>query len=308
MMKELPFFVMPMDALTHIAEELEIEVGDERASEIMRRYGEKSGMGIIGRLGISSTLEDLADNLPVLWAESGLTSLKVLQADEDGILVELGDIPTVDETSFAFIQGYLAGVLTLLLGERYVPGMAREEGDQFIQRMVRGEEIVEKLPERDLEEESEEPSGIEGGVAYLLVDEDKEWAYEIFSALAKKREAMAITREFPGRLKKKYDIGDIPFIWLTFDRSVPFAREPGNVPLIYNDIKNFVLRNHGSVVLLTGIEYLISQTSFERVLKFIQLANDKMAITDSILLVTIAPGTIPEIDLNMLKREMQVIE
>jgi hypothetical protein len=66
--------------------------------------------------------------------------------------------------------------------------------------------------------------------------------------------------------------------------------------------------NHGSVVLLTGIEYLISQTSFERVLKFIQLANDKMAITNSTMLVTIAPGTIPDIDLNMLKREMQVIE
>ncbi len=308
-MKELPFFVMPMDALTHIAEELEIEIGDERAAEIMRRYGEKSGMGIISRLGISSTMEDLADNLPVLWAESGLTSLKVLDAGPDGVLVELGDIPDLDETSFAFVQGYLAGVLSLLLGERYVPGMAKEEGDRFVQRMVRGEEITAKLPERDIQPAgAEEVDGIDSGVAYLLVNEDKDQAYEMFSALTKRREAMAITREFPGRLKKRYNIGDIPFIWLTFDRSVPFAREPGNVPLIYNDIKNFVLRNHGSVVLLTGIEYLISQTSFERVLKFIQLANDKMAITDSTMLVTISPGTIPDIDLNMLKREMQVIE
>lgn len=307
-MKELPFFVMPMDALTHIAEELEIEMGDERAAEIMRRYGEKSGMGIISRLGISSTLEDLADNLPVLWAESGLTSLKVLEAGTDGVVVELADIPDLDETSFAFVQGYLAGVLSLLLGDRYVPGMAKEEGGRFIQRMVQGEEITEKLPERDAEEDTEEIDGVDSGVAYLLVNEDKEHAYEMFAALAKGREAMAITREFPGRLKRRYDIGDIPVIWLTFDRSVPFAREPGNVPLIYNDIKNFVLRNHGSVILLTGIEYLVSQTSFERVLKFIQLANDKMAITDSILLVTIAPGTIPEIDLNMLKRELQVIE
>ena len=308
MMQELPFFVMPMDALTHIAEELEIEVGEERASEIMRRYGEKSGMGIIGRLGISSTLEDLADNLPVLWAESGLTSLKVIDANDDGIVIELKDIPDVDETSFAFVQGYLAGVLSLLLGDRYVPGMAKEEGNRFVQRMVRGKEITEKLPERDVAPDAEEMDGISSGVAYLVVDGDKDRAHELFSSLIKGREAMAITREFPGHIKKRYNIGDIPFIWLTFDKSVPFAREPGNVPLIYNDIKNFVLRNHGSVVLLTGIEYLISQTSFERVLKFIQLANDKMAITNSTMLVTIAPGTIPDIDLNMLKREMQVIE
>ncbi|GEM_PF-2292207 len=308
MMKELPFFVMPMDALTHIAEELEIEIGEERAAEIMRRYGEKSGMGIIGRLGVSSTLEDLSDNLPVLWAESGLTSLRVLSAEEDAVVVELTDIPDMDKTSFSFVQGYLAGVLTLLLGERYVPAVGSEDGDRFVQRMVRGEEILEKLPERDAEEDVEELEGIESGLAYLLVDDDKDRAYEMFSALARGREAMAIIREFPGHIKKRYDIGDIPFIWLTFDKSVPFAREPGNVPLIYNDIKNFVLRNRGSVVLLTGIEYLISQTSFERVLKFIQLANDKMAITDSIMLVTIGPGTIPEIDLNMLKREMQVIE
>jgi len=47
---------------------------------------------------------------------------------------------------------------------------------------------------------------------------------------------------------------------------------------------------------------------FERVLKLLQLANDKMAVTDSIMLVSIAPGTIPDIDLNMLKRELEVIE
>lgn len=307
-MKELPFFVMPMDALAHIAEELEIEIGDKRAAEIMRRYGEKSGMGIISRLGISSSLEDLADNLPILWAESGLTSLKVLEVGEEEVVVELGQVTHLDETTFSFVQGYLAGVLSLLTGNRYVAGTAMVQDDKIVQIIELDEETIEKLPERDSKENQEEMEGIDSGLAYLLLDEDKERGYQMFSALSKGREAMAITREFPERLRKRYELGDIPIIWLTFDRSVPFAREPGNLPLIYNDIKNFVLENPGSVILLSGIEYLISQTSFERVLKLLQLANDKMAITDSIMLVPISPGTISEIEMNILKRELEVIE
>jgi hypothetical protein len=59
------------------------------------------------------------------------------------------------------------------------------------------------------------------------------------------------------------------------------------------------------VVILSGVEYLISQNGFQKVLKLLQHLNDKVAVTDSTLLVPISPLTVSEPELKMLEKEMR---
>ena len=59
------------------------------------------------------------------------------------------------------------------------------------------------------------------------------------------------------------------------------------------------------VGLLSGIEYLISQNGFPKVLKLLQHINDKVAVSDSTLIASMSPLTLPEPDLKMLEKEMR---
>ena len=59
------------------------------------------------------------------------------------------------------------------------------------------------------------------------------------------------------------------------------------------------------MVLRSGLEYLVSQNGFPKVLKLLQHINDKIAVSDSILIAPISPMTLPESDLKMLEREMR---
>jgi hypothetical protein len=89
------------------------------------------------------------------------------------------------------------------------------------------------------------------------------------------------------------------------DQERNYARDPTNIALIYSDIKTFVSENKNCMVLLLGLEYLISQNGFAKVLKLLQHINDKVAVTDSVLLASISALTLPESDLKMLEKEMR---
>ena len=49
----------------------------------------------------------------------------------------------------------------------------------------------------------------------------------------------------------------------------------------------------------------MSQNGFSKVLKLLQHLNDKVAVTDSLLLVPVSPLTLLEQDLKMLEKELR---
>ena len=116
---------------------------------------------------------------------------------------------------------------------------------------------------------------------------------------------LCVTREYPEKIKDRFDLKAVPFLWLSMDQEKVYARDPTNVALLYSDLKTYIAENRGCMVLLTGLEYLISQNGFPKVLKLLQHINDKIAVTDSVLLTSISPLTIPEADLKMLEKEMR---
>ena len=65
----------------------------------------------------------------------------------------------------------------------------------------------------------------------------------------------------------------------------------------------------GTVVLIDGLEFLISYNNFSLVLHFIQSLRDHAATSDAVLIMPINPGAIDSKELKLLECEVvEVIE
>jgi len=99
-----------------------------------------------------------------------------------------------------------------------------------------------------------------------------------------------------------------PVIWLSNERDVKYAREPTNIPLIYSEVKSFLDNAQGGILLISGLEYLIIQNNFIKILKFIQLLNENVAIKDALLLLSVSPEALSSQDIKILERELRVLK
>jgi archaellum biogenesis ATPase FlaH len=71
--------------------------------------------------------------------------------------------------------------------------------------------------------------------------------------------------------------------------------------------EEFIDKNNKAVILLDGIEYLISNNGFNPVLRFIRRLIDKISETSSILLIGVGSKAMNEQELNLLERELNPV-
>ena len=60
-------------------------------------------------------------------------------------------------------------------------------------------------------------------------------------------------------------------------------------------------------MLIDGIEYLVSNNSFDAMLKFLRRLIDHISETRYILLLSLSPATLKEQEVKILEREMEVL-
>ncbi|HVO77856.1 MAG TPA: DUF835 domain-containing protein [Methanomassiliicoccales archaeon] len=305
-----PFFVMPGSALLDLREELEL-IEDKEAGETLERYGYRAGVGLIGVLDVAAENEaELPEMLPQIWSETGLGRMNLKKATRGEIVVEVEEsIEAFHGRHCDFTRGYLAGIVSSLLDTRY---SATEQEcisdgkERCLHVLVPSQErmVEEKAVER---KEQPEAEGLELGNSYLIESEDQHAGFDVYEDLLKQGvRGMSIVREYPDKLRKKFDLGAGPCIWLSYERDVKYAREPTNIPLIYSEIKGFLDGAEGCVVLISGLEYLISQNTFTKVLKFLQLLNENVAVKESILLLPLSTQALNPREVKILEREMKL--
>jgi hypothetical protein len=159
-----------------------------------------------------------------------------------------------------------------------------------------GEEYIEKLT-----------TSIQESYTYLVKGESFEPAFQAFERLIKGgSKGMCITRNFPKRLHDKYDLGNSKVIWLTNVQGDKMIR-PSDIEKIRHSISLFLKENEGAVLLLDGIEYLITHNKYESVLKFVQSLKDQVAIKKAKFLIPISPSAIEGHELKLIEREVDEI-
>ncbi len=144
--------------------------------------------------------------------------------------------------------------------------------------------------------------------SYLIEESKPAISYDLFAhEVLDGRKGLCITRKNPEWLREEYKWTDIPIIWLTNNNiEKEHCIDPTNLSRLSIKIVNFIKQNSNGIIILEGLEYLISQNSYQFILRFVQLINDKVMLSNCILLIPIDPLILSEREVHLLERDMVV--
>ncbi|TLZ62291.1 MAG: DUF835 domain-containing protein [Methanobacteriota archaeon] len=152
---------------------------------------------------------------------------------------------------------------------------------------------------------------IETGYNYLVVAPENDLALEWFHSIAKRHvPGLAMSTTFPDKLRKQYGFEGVDLYWLTDTETSPKAIDPKRIDFeMMRALSNFIKKTKGGAVLLDGLEYLIVENSFERVLKLIKKVNDLASVHEVTFIVPVTAGSLGSDELTLLRKEFdRVIE
>jgi Na+/proline symporter len=145
------------------------------------------------------------------------------------------------------------------------------------------------------------------GTTYIIEEEKPQKILEIFSELVMHgMEGLCLSRYNPETLSERYNVPADTVIWLT-QKSEPGYRtvDPTNFPRLSSMISDFLSKASYPVILLEGLGYLITQSNYETVLRFVQSQRDEIALKNALLLVHIDPLSLDTKELHRLASEME---
>ncbi len=145
---------------------------------------------------------------------------------------------------------------------------------------------------------------LERSFSYLVEEDRPEASYNLFTnALRKGMKGYCITRNYPAKIRSKFDLGETPVVWLSNVGRENTIR-PKDLEKLSISLEQFLSQEGGGIVLLDGLEYLITNNNFITVLRLIQSLRDQVAINQSILLMAVNRSTLESHQLNLLEREV----
>jgi len=163
-------------------------------------------------------------------------------------------------------------------------------------------------------EEEEKPEGparlapsieieLEKSFTYLIKEEKSDRSYHMFEkALNKGMRGFCVTRNYPLKIKAKYNLGETPILWLS-NVGKESSLRPKDLEKLSVSLEQF-LGQEGGIILLDGLEYLITNNNFLTVLRLVQSLRDQVAINRSILMLALNPSTLDAHELNLLEKEV----
>ncbi len=141
---------------------------------------------------------------------------------------------------------------------------------------------------------------------YLIPEERSVRTYQLFKeSIDEGIPGFCVTRTFPEKIRERYQLGDTPILWLS-NVAKEDAVRPKDLEKLSLSLEEF-LSSQGGIILLDGIEYLITNNNFITVLKLIQSLRDQVAINRSIMLLSVNPSTMDDYQINLLRREVDSV-
>ncbi len=154
-------------------------------------------------------------------------------------------------------------------------------------------------------DKQDEKVELQKSFTYLIEEERTNRAYTLLQdGIKQGMKAFCITRQYPAKIKSKYELGSLPILWLS-NVGKENAIRPKDLEKMSMHIEQF-LAGEGGIILLDGLEFLITNNKFLTVLRLIQSLRDQVAINQSILMLSVNPLTLEKHQLNLLEREVDV--
>ncbi|MGA1872135.1 MAG: DUF835 domain-containing protein [Thermoplasmatota archaeon] len=181
-------------------------------------------------------------------------------------------------------------------------------------------EPEEKAPEPRKEPEPEpeiipEPADWDPGIAikeltpglsYLVEEKRPDKLFKLYKqALENDIKGMAISRTNPKILAKRYNIEDSDSIWLTGKEIHGDIRSVLPIlEFIMSIIEEFIEETTEGMIIIDGLEYLLTNNKFNSVLRFLRQLVDNVSQTECILLVALSPDALDQTELTLLEKDL----
>jgi len=149
---------------------------------------------------------------------------------------------------------------------------------------------------------------IERGFIYLVKEQRPNISFAMYKeAVSHGAKGILAVREHPNRLKQVHDFEAAKILWLT-RRVGEDHIDPTELSLLSLQISKFIESTPKSVVLLEGLEYLITQNDFETVLRFVNHLHDFVLAHDCAVVIVVDPRVLATRELALLERSCRVVE
>ncbi len=163
------------------------------------------------------------------------------------------------------------------------------------------------VPMKEMATSGKKRFDLEFGCSYLVRNSVEE-AYDIFvDNVLSGLKGLCITREFPPKVREMYGLEKTPIVWLT-EEKVENQVCVHSLQELSILIGGFLEKVRRGVVLLDGIEYLITNHGFESFIRFLQLNRSRFEQSDSILVAPLIEEALAVKEARLIEREMKPLK
>jgi len=146
------------------------------------------------------------------------------------------------------------------------------------------------------------------GFSYLVKETKPNKSFEIFvDQVTHNIQGLCVTRQHPTIIRKEWGLEKTPIIWLSNQLGKVYVN-PSNIGILSDTIIRFVEKSNDGVILIDGIEFLIVNNDFDKVLRMVHHVTEAVMENRSRLIVSVDPRTLETRELALLERNMEIIE
>jgi DNA-binding response OmpR family regulator len=146
------------------------------------------------------------------------------------------------------------------------------------------------------------------GLSYVVKEQKAVRSFEIFTdQVTHNIQGLCITRQYPAIVRQEWALEETPIIWLSNQLGKVYVN-PANIGILGDTIIRFIEKSDDSVVMIDGIEFLIVNNGFDKVLKMIHRITEVVMEYKSRLIISVDPRALDVREMALLERNMEVIE
>jgi PAS domain S-box-containing protein len=148
---------------------------------------------------------------------------------------------------------------------------------------------------------------LDSAECFLVPEKKPIRSFEIFVDLVTHGiPGFVISRVYPEKIRRKYKLARTPMLWLSRSEKTN-ALSPNDLSKLNYIIEDFTRKSEESVILLDGLEYLVTQIGFETVVKHLEDLKDITVVNNSRLIVSVFKGALSEREYSILEKGFIII-
>ncbi len=120
-------------------------------------------------------------------------------------------------------------------------------------------------------------------------------------------QGVVVTRQFPKDVRSKYFIQTTPIVWLSTVAGKD-NMDPSKLSLLTDHLVNFMEKSQNAVILIDGIEYLVTSNDFPRTLRAIDRWTETAMASNTRLILSIDQRSFDSKELAILERNREVVK